>query len=164
MNGLDGRRKDFVDAATNVRAGAAGDRGELGQELEVALAPLALEPVADAGEDGEGRLPGLRGASVDALAAGDVRVRGACTRLDGPSRGSGKEPLEVAQAIAAVAPGVDPVIAQPARITPRPDRVGVDPQHAGGLGDGERCVGWTRGDGGHGTRLGRKCELDAATL
>ena len=164
VDGLDGRGKDLVDAAANVRPGPAGDRGELGQELEVALAPLALEPVVDAGEDDEGRLPGLRGASVDALAAGDVRVRGACGRLDGTACGRGEEPLEVAQAVAAVAPGVDPVIAQPARITPRPDRVGVDPQHPGGLGDGERRVGWARRDGGHGTRLGRKCELDAATL
>src|SRR2546429_605661 len=56
------------------------------------------------------------------------------------------------------------VPAQPARIAPCRVRVGVAPQHAGGFGDGEGRVGGARRDGGHGTRLGRKCELDAATL
>ena len=51
--------------------------------------------------------------------------------------GRGHEPLEVAEPVPSVAPGVDPEIAQPALIAPRPDGVRVDAEQSSRLGYGE---------------------------
>ncbi len=48
-----------------------------------------------------------------------------------------EEPLEVAQPVAPVAARVDPVIAKPTLIAPRPDGVGVDAEQSGRLGHGK---------------------------
>jgi hypothetical protein len=83
-------------------------------------------------------------ATVAVSAAPDVRAGpqlGLGRRTLG---GVGQEALQVTQAEAAVAPGVDPVVAQPAGIAPRPDRIRVDAQDMRSSRDGERRVGWAR--------------------
>ena len=71
-------------------------------------------------------------------------------RLAGAARrrhrllGGREEALEVAEAVAAVAPRVDAVEPEAPLVAPRPDRVGVDAQEACRLRDGERRVGRTR--------------------
>jgi hypothetical protein len=52
----------------------------------------------------------------------------------------GEEPLEVAEAITPVTPGVDPVVAQPARVAPRAHRVGVHAEQARRLRHRQRRV------------------------
>ena len=84
-----------------------------------------------------------------------VRPGGPGGRRLGAALGGGQESLQVAQPIAPVAARIDPVVAQPAGVAPGADRVGVDAEQAGGLGDGQRRVdgpwrklGRHRADGG----------------
>jgi hypothetical protein len=58
----------------------------------------------------------------------------------------GQEPLEVAQPVAAVAAGVDPVVPQAAGVTPGTDRVRVDAQDVCGARDGQRRVDGPRAE------------------
>ena len=86
-------------------------------------------------------------------------------QVGGLDLGGGQEPLEVAQPVAPVAARVDPVVAQPAGVAPRPDRVRVHAEQPGGLGDRQGRVGrsWTGSALRHGL-YGRKCEVDAPSL
>jgi hypothetical protein len=148
MDGLDRGGQDLVDAAPDVRAGTAGDDGELAEELEVALAAIALEGVLAGRDAGEGMGAGASGSGMTASVAGApsnaMAVPAGCPAVAG-SAGRGREkPLEVTQAIAAVATWVDPVIAEPSGVAPRPNRVRMDAQKPRGLRDGEGCVGGSR--------------------
>ena len=67
--------------------------------------------------------------------------------------GRGEEALEVAQPVAAVAAGVDPVVAEPAGVGPCPDRVRVHAQEPRGLGDRQGRVDRTGGMSGWQLRL-----------
>ena len=83
--------------------------------------------------------------------------------VDGAGLGRGQEALEVTEPVAPVAARVDPVVAQPAGVAPRPDRVRVHAEEPGGLGDRQGRVRWSWRDGGrHGSW--RKCEVDGPSL
>ena len=62
--------------------------------------------------------------------------------------GGGQEALEVTEPVASVASRVDPVVAQPAGVAPRSDRVRVHAKQPGGLGDREGRVRGSSGEGG----------------
>ena len=64
-----------------------------------------------------------------------------------PALGGREEPLQIAHPVAAVAAGIDPVIAETAGIAPRPDRVGVDAEESSGLRHGEGRVDRAGGQG-----------------
>ena len=83
--------------------------------------------------------------------------------LGGAGLGGRQEALQVAQSIASVAPWIDPVVAQPARIAPGPDRVRVYAEQPGGLGHRQ---GGIHGSGRQGDRHDslRKCEVGAKSL
>src|SRR4029079_12596018 len=68
------------------------------------------------------------------IGRGSAALAGSCL---GRVLGRREEPLEVSEPIAAVAAGVDPVVTKPARVAPRPNRVRVHAEKAGGLRDGE---------------------------
>ena len=116
----------------------AGDPGEGRDRRQVCPAskPLAMTRDAMAVARPVGRrraaATGAAGRQADARQAVVVRLR------------CGKEPLEIAEAIATVAAWVDAVVAKAAGITPRPNRVRVNPEHAGGFRDGEGGVDRTR--------------------
>ena len=77
--------------------------------------------------------------------------------------GGREEPLEVAQPVASIASWIDPVVAQPTRIAPGPDRVRVHAEQACRLGHGKGRVGRSGGKcGRHGSW--RKCELGPSSL
>ncbi len=68
--------------------------------------------------------------------------------VDGTGLGRCQEALEIAQPVAAVAARVDPVVAQPAGVAPRADRVRMDAKQPSGLGDRQRRIGWSGRQGG----------------
>jgi hypothetical protein len=73
------------------------------------------------------------GGGRTATRAGDAR-----RRLRSPvvgRLGRRQEPLEVAQAVAAIATGVDPEVTEPPGVAPGPDRVRVHAKQPRGLGD-----------------------------
>ena len=63
--------------------------------------------------------------------------RGRALRTDLRGR---EEALEISKSVPSIAPRVDPVVAQPARVAPGPDRVGMHAKQAGRLGDGKGRV------------------------
>ena len=93
------------------------------------------------------RRPAARGAGLDSGTRRGARLR------------RREEPLEVAQPVAAVAAVVDPVVAEPAGLAPRPDRVRMHAKDTRRLRDRQRRVARTRGPGDrwrHGG-FGRHC-------
>ena len=70
-----------------------------------------------------------------------ARPEGAPGGLGRLALGSRQEPLEVAESVAAIAPRVDPVVAQPARVAPGAHGVRMDTQDPRGLGHRQRRVG-----------------------
>ena len=81
--------------------------------------------------DGMAGRPALWSAADEAAAPDRAAVDG---RADRRSLGRIHEPLQIAEPVAAVAARVDPVIAQPALIAPRPDGVRVDAEQSSRLG------------------------------
>jgi hypothetical protein len=143
---LDGRGEDLVHATTHVRAGPAGDDGELADQLEVALAAVTLEGVFAGRDSGEGMGTGATGARMTAHVAAPSAVAVSARRrgVGGTARGSGEEPLQVTQSVAAVATRVDAVIAETAGVAPGTNRVRMNAEKPCGLRDGEGCVGGSR--------------------
>ncbi len=92
---------------------------------------------------------GRREADRGSTSVGHAARRGELGR----ATGAGEESLEVAQAVASVAAGIDPVIAETTLIAPCPDRVRVDAKEAGRLGHGQGRVGGSDRQGrGHRSR------------
>ena len=80
---------------------------------------------------------------------------GSSCGIDGPGdSAAAQEALQVTQPVAPVAPLVDPVVAEPARLAPRPDGVRVHAQDPGRLRDGEGGIARSDGDGGVGSAVG----------
>ena len=106
------------------------DLGEVGQQVDAR------------GGVGERPVRGVGQAPREVARLGRVGDRGRRVR-----RGGGQEALEVDQAIASVTTIIDPVVAQPARLAPRPDRVRMHAQHMRRLRHRERRVAGPRGPG-----------------
>ncbi len=104
------------------------------------------------------------GGGVDGPATAPRPGRDARHAVDGACLRGGQESLEVAQPVAPIATRVDPVVAQAARVAPRPDRVRVNAQKPGGLCDREGCIRWSRRDGRRHGLYRRKCEVSPARL
>ena len=115
--GRNGER--FVEAAD-----ARPELGEGGEEVEIGAMLLGIRLAGHRLRDGfvlGGRREQLEGRAVE------VPPRRKPTgRLVDAALGGGEEALQVADPIAPIAPRIDPVVAEPAGIAPRPDRVRVD--------------------------------------
>ena len=104
--------------------------------------PLGVERVGPGCDDlGARRLN--RAAALGSTRARPPQLarRGGARALGGTGLGGGQEALEVTQPVAPVATRIDPVVAQPAGVAPRSDRVRVHAKEPGGLGDREGRVG-----------------------
>ena len=87
------------------------------------------------GRSGIDGAPSTPGAAGDGLGA-----------LDGAGLGCRHEALKITESIAPVASRVDPVVAQPARVAPRADRVRMHTKELGGLGDRQGRVRGSSGE------------------
>ena len=103
----------------------------------------AGRPAGEIGRSGGCAAPRARPRSTGS-AAGRSAVAAAAAARGPRLLGGREEALEVAEAVAPIAPLVDAVEPEPSLVAPRPDRVGVDAQEAGRLRDGEGRVGRTR--------------------
>ena len=175
----DGRTEHPVDVAAT-----GGEGGELGQDPQVQPMAGPLRGEVRAHERGDRAALGAVAAAAAGQVAGEAPRSVPWTRDEGrpaapgpPSArrapaavgghagrlGGGEESLEIAHPIAPIAARIDPVVAQPALIAPRADRVRVDAQDPGGLGHGQgRVAGARREACGHLGPCWRKCEVDGA--
>ena len=130
--GVDGGTERLVGVLVDV-----DQPGQGGGDPEVEPMTLGVERVGDRLFDVVAtgwREPGGRG-RVDAAPAAPRSARDGRCALGGAGLGGGEEALEVTESVAAVAPRVDPVVAQPAGVAPGPDRVRMHAKEPGGLGD-----------------------------
>ncbi len=110
------------------------DAGRDGQVEPVALgveriAPCEVQPVAAASREAWGR------GRVHGPPAAPRAGRGLRRAVHRPGLGGGQEPLQVTDPVAPIATRIDPVVPKPPGVAPCPDRVRVDAQQPGGLGD-----------------------------
>ena len=144
------RIAEGVDRGTERLVGILVDIDQPGQRRgDTKVEPMALG-VEGVGhrlfDDVTGRRaePGGRG-GVDAATASPRPARDRRGAVGQPGLGGGQEALQVTETVAPVASRVDPVVAQPARVAPRSDRVRMHAEQPGGLGDRQ---GRVRGSGG----------------
>ena len=116
----------------------SGPSADDGREVGPAAETLAIASAA-------GRRRSVVRRDRGAAAPSDRGCDGRAGRAVGRVLGGGEEPLEVPEPVAAVAARIDPVVAQPAGIAPRPDGVRVDAQQAGGLRHREGGIDGTGG-------------------
>ena len=114
---------------------AAGQTRQSIEDAEVAGMALAVERIREDPVQ-RGRLAPARSLVAAATLAGSVDAA-----IGGPDLGGGEEALEVAEAVPAIPPRVDPVVAQPTGVAPRTDRVRVHAKQACRLRHGEGRVG-----------------------
>ena len=151
-------RADQVDGPAEGQVEVAAGRAqpaELGQDRQLEQVTLALGRAFVGAEGGQRGPAGSRAPPAPVV---NKAGRRPCRRQagQGPGRAAAppgrdtrqasgrrrpEEALEVAQPVAPVTARVDPVVAQPALVAPGPDRIRMDAQETGGLGDRQRGVG-----------------------
>ena len=123
-------------------AGRSGQAHQLGDDRQVEAAVTEVRIVWH-GQIGQARR-GWSAPTAVAIPPGD-----SAGKITDRTAGRGRqEALEVAEAVTPVAARIDPVVAQPAGVAPRPNRVRVHAEQPCRLGDGQRGVDGSIWEGG----------------
>ena len=118
---------------TTVRRDDVVEQGEVAAVALRAEGIHAIGPGREARDRRAGKMStGMSRVRLIVMPAGGSAATGAVGRDAFRGR---EEPLEVSQAIASIAPSVDPVVPQATRVAPCSDRVRVDAQKPRGFGD-----------------------------